>query len=221
MTCSVVEGSVVQIAKRLRALPGNLIAVAALLMFSSAQAASVPPGSDTWSEMLQARFDPGIRQTRVAGHVKSGLCFSFGLSQEWRLETDDAQARLIAAHSNAELEVSLRSAHELREMPQPDLASRDAALLQRDYEGLLGRPAQSVSLASSISGATRWSATWVDANLPAASHAMTVETFILPISREWVLELSLTNIETEETYNALVQELLAGFKIQNEAACQR
>jgi hypothetical protein len=104
-------------------------------------------------------------------------------------------------------------------MPQPDLASRDAAFLQRDYEELLGRPAQSVSL-SSDAGATRWSATWIDANLPTASHAMTIEALIVPLSNEWVLELSLSGAETQGAYNAIAQRLLANLKVQGRSTCR-
>jgi len=95
----------------------------------------------------------------------------------------------------------------------------DAAALQQDYEGLLGRPAQSISL-STDAGATRWSATWVDANLPMASHAMTVEALIVPLSNAWVLELSLSGVETREAYDALAARLLARLRVQGRASCQ-
>jgi hypothetical protein len=167
------------------------------------------------SESVQVRFDPMIRQTSVRGAVPSGLCFSFSLPEEWHSTAHGLKSAL----SDIEIGIGLRSAGELRDMPQPDLASRDAALLQRDYEELLGRPAQSISL-SSDAGATRWSATWVDANLPSASHVMTVETLIVPLSGEWVLELSLFGVETREAYNALAQRLLARLKVQGRAACQ-
>ena len=104
-------------------------------------------------------------------------------------------------------------------MPQPDLASRDAAFLQKDYEELLGRPAQSVSL-SSTGRRARWSATWIDANLPSASQSMTVETLIVPLSGEWVLELSLTGIEFREASDALAEQLLARLKLHGGALCQ-
>jgi hypothetical protein len=105
-------------------------------------------------------------------------------------------------------------------MPQPDLAGRDAAILQRDYESLLGRPAQSVILASSASGASRWSATWIDANLPAPSRSLTIETFIVPLSREWVLELSFSNVEAREAHDDLTQTLLKDLMVQGGAACE-
>ena len=193
------------------------LAVAVLCLPSLvAQAASITPGSSSQVGPVQTRFDAARQETDVAGHITPALCFSFNLPQEWRMRADGARMSLVAAHHGAELEVSLRSAQELRHMPQPDLASRDAAFLQQGYEDLLGRPAQSVSLAS-LSGATRWSATWVDANLPSASHAMTVEAFIVPLSKEWVAEMSLTGIASKSAYDALVQDLLADFRVK--AAC--
>ena len=106
-------------------------------------------------------------------------------------------------------------------MPQPDLAIRDAAALQRDYEELMGQPAQSVSLSSEAgAGAIRWSATWIDANLPTASNAMTVETLIVPLSSEWVLELSLSGVRSREGYEALAWRLLARLKVEGRAACR-
>jgi hypothetical protein len=191
---------------------------AVLLLLSGAsfaQAATVLPSSDLVSETIQAQFDPVTRQTRVAGRIAPDLCFSLLLPDEWR----QAEVGLKAVVSQVELGVGLRSARELRDMPQPDLASRDAAFLQRDYEELLGRPAQSVSL-SSDAGATRWSATWVDANLPTASNAMTIETLIVPLSNEWVLELSLSGAETQGAYNALAQRLLTTLKVQGRGSCR-
>lgn len=167
------------------------------------------------TEAIQARFDAAAHQTQVSGKVASDLCYSFALPEEWRL----TEAGLKAVASNAHLSIGLRSAEELRDMPQPDLAIRDAAALQRDYEELLGQPAQSVSL-SSEAGATRWSATWIDVNLPTTSRAMTVETLIVPLSSEWVLELSLSGVESREAYEALAWRLLARLKVEGRAACR-
>jgi hypothetical protein len=167
-----------------------------------------------------ARFDPAAGETRVTGHVAPGLCFSFRLPQEWRLDPDGSEIRLKAAVSEAGIDVNLRSAGALQHLPQRDLASRDAAFLQRDYEDLLGRPAQSVSLASSHAGAVRWSATWIDANLPTSSRAMTVEAFIIPLSKEWVLELSPENTGTPDAHNALVRQLLTGLTVHGGADCR-
>jgi hypothetical protein len=196
---------------------GAFQAATLVLLFaaSGTQAANGPLDQTVRSEPVQVRFDPLIRQTSVMGAVPSGLCFSFSLPEEWR-----STARgLKSARSDVEIGIGLRSAGELRDMPQPDLASRDAAFLQKDYEELLGRPAQSVSL-SSHGKAARWSATWIDANLPSASQSMTVETLIVPLSGEWVLELSLSGIETQAAHDMLAQRLLTRLQVQGRAACQ-
>lgn len=197
------------------------VAVAALMCLSSmAHAANVPfNGPAPRHETFQVRFDAHVGQTRVQGPVAPEACFALSLPQEWRSQADGSEARLKAASSNAELGVSLRSTHELRGLPQPDLASRDAALLQQDYENLLGRPAQSVSLASLSTGATRWSATWIDAQLPSGPNGMTVETLIVPLSDEWVLELSLSNIQERGHYEALMKSMLTSLKVQRGPAC--
>ncbi len=210
------------IVKRSRALSGPAVGLAALLASlpasTTAQATGAPLSSRTANGSIEAQFEAAGQETRVTGHAAPDLCFSFAMPEEWRISMDGPKARLNSASSHAELDVSLRSARDLRHLPQPDLASRDAALLQQDYEDLLGRPAQSVSLVAA-SGTARWSATWVDANLPTASQAMTVETFIVPLSGDWVLELSLTNVERREDYDALVRRLLAGLRVQGGAVC--
>lgn len=174
-------------------------------------------GSAAVPAEIQVRFDPKSGQTRVAGSVASNQCFAFALPQEWRSTTGGLDTRLRSAVSDAELQVSLRSTHELRGLPQPDLTSRDAALLQQDYETLLGRPAQSVSLASLSPGASRWSATWIDANLPGGP--MTVEAFIVPLSEDWVLELSLSGLGAEADYNLLSRSLLTGLRVHQGMPC--
>jgi hypothetical protein len=194
---------------------GKAVILGLLTAASHAQAANDPLSASPMSEPVQARFDPVTRQTVVTGTTPSDGCFSFALPNEWHMSAEG----LTSAHSDVQVAVGLRSAQELRSMPQPDLVSRDAAFLQRDYEEMLGRPAQSVSL-TSTAGATRWSATWIDANLPTASKAMTVETLIVPLSPQWVLELSLTGVESREAYNALAQQLLARLKLRSGALCQ-
>lgn len=194
---------------------GRLALVVGLAVAPMAQAANDPLDRIGGTEAIQVRFDAATHQTQVSGKVASDLCFSFALPEEWRL----TEGGLKAAVSHADLSIGYRSAEELRDMPQSDLAIRDAAVLQRDYEEMLGRPAQSVSL-SSKAGATQWSATWIDASLPAASHAMTVETLIVPLSSEWVLELSLSGVESREAYDTLAWSLLARLKVQGRAACR-
>lgn len=198
-----------------RAWPRGAIVLAGLAGASLAHASSDPLDATVPNQAIEARFNAAAQQTLVTGRAAPDLCFSLSLPEEWR-RTEEG---LKAVRSDASLALGLRSAEELSALPQPDLAGRDAAALQQDYEGLLGRPAQSISL-STDAGATRWSATWVDANLPMASHAMTVETLIVPLSNAWVLELSLSGVETREAYDALAARLLARLRVQGRASCQ-
>lgn len=199
------------------ALSGMTLLAAVLGTSSHVQATNVPPDASAgFAGDVHARFNPQIRQTHVAGRA-SEQCFSLTLPEEWKAATLGNETRLTSASSEAELSVNLRSARELRGLPQADLASRDAALLQQDYENLLGRPAQSVVLAFMTEQATRWSATWVDANLP--SGPMTVETLIVPLSEDWVLELSLSNVSEKSEYEALVRSLLTGLELRQGGSC--
>jgi len=198
-----------------RAWPRGAIVLAGLAGASLAHASSDPLDATVPDQAIEARFNAAAQQTLVTGRAAPDLCFSLSLPEEWR-RTEEG---LKAVRSDASLALGLRSAEELSALPQPDLAGRDAAALQQDYEDLLGRPAQSISL-STDAGATRWSATWVDANLPMASHAMTVETLIVPLSNAWVLELSLSGVETREAYDALAARLLARLRVQGRASCQ-
>jgi hypothetical protein len=207
------------IARRLVVESSRIAMVVAIFTGSAVQASAPPLDAGSTEETVQARFDPASQETHVARRITPSLCLAFSLPQEWDLNTQDGKASLKAVSYDAGLDVSLRSAHELQDLPQPDLARRDAAVLQRDYESIIGRPAQSVSLAFPAPGATRWSATWIDANLPAAASAMTIETFIVPLSNEWVLELSFTDVVSREIYNALAQKVLSGLQVRDGAAC--
>jgi hypothetical protein len=189
----------------------------ALLAVVPAHASNAQRLPEQAMEAVSARFDPATLETRVASRVTSNLCVSFVLPQQWQMGTGEAlKTSLTSASGEAELELAIRSARDLPDMPQVDLPSRDAAYLQRDYENTLGQPAQAVSLASLSSGAARWTATWIDANLPAGSHALTVETFIVPLSKDWLLELSLDNVEARDAYNALVQQMLSSVTVKPE-----
>jgi hypothetical protein len=209
------------IAKRAGAHLLLVTACLACLATPATQARSLAAGRNAGSTDSEIRFDPSTRETRLTNRVTPGLCFSLALPQEWQPVHEGEDIRMKAVSSDAGLEIGLRSARELQDLPQPDLAQRDAAFLQRDYEGMLGRPAQSVSLTSPVPGATRWSATWVDANLPSASRAMTIETFIVPLSRDWVLELSLTDVPAGAAYDALARSVLSGLVVRVGAACGR
>lgn len=185
-----------------------------------AQASASPPLGRGIHEAVQVHFDGTLQETRVSSRLAPGSCLSLTLPREWRLAANGGKLRLESRSLAAAIEIALRSERELKDLPQPDLAGRDAALLQRDWEGMLGRPAQSVSLASTGPGALRWTATWFDARFPAPSQAMTVETFIVPLSRTWVAELSLTEVASPEVYDALVRQVLSRLKMSADDRCR-
>lgn len=203
-----------------RAAPFRIAALLTCLAAPVAQAATMPREPIASDDALNVRFDAQSRETRLAGRVSPGFCFSLSLPGEWRLQRNDGQTALDAVSFQARFEVRFRSAHELQDLPQPDLARRDAAYLQRDYEEVLGRPAQSVSLTSPVPGAARWSATWVDANLPTPSRAMTVEALIVPLSNHWVLELSLEDVGPQKIRDALIPRVLSDLRVRAGEDCR-
>jgi hypothetical protein len=146
---------------------------------------------------------------------------AFSLPQEWRREGgEDGALRLAASAGDGEIEVAWRAVRDLAELPQGNAASKDAELLQRDHEGLLGRKAQA-STVQTLGSATRWTATWIDTSLPAPSHSLTVETYIVPASREWLLEFSISDIEDRAVYDDLVRQVLSNIRTASSAQCGR
>ncbi len=178
---------------------------------------------------VAAVFDPAARETRVTGQVQ-GLCVALALPHAWALDPDAANpdaalsAHLQAADGPA-LDLALRSARSLP--PVPALASREtlisaandalarraAGALQREHESFLGRPAQSVTVTPLGAGALRWTATWLDPQL-AANGALTVDAAILPLSADWVLELTLSGTDDPALHEAVLGEVLERVRVR-------
>jgi hypothetical protein len=170
-------------------------------------------------EMPAIRYVPSVGETHIAARLSPNLCVAFSLPQEWRRELEGSGAlRLTAEANDGEIEISARSVRDLIELPQADPVTRDAAFLQRDHETLLGRPAQASTL-EAVPGATRWTATWIDSSLPSPTHALTIETYIVPASREWLLELSISDIDNRQTYDNLVRDVLSNLRTVSSAQC--
>jgi hypothetical protein len=177
---------------------------------------------------VAAVFDPAARETRVTGRVE-GMCVALSLPHLWTLNPDAANpdaalsAHLQAADGPA-LDLTLRSARSLP--PVPTLASRQgpiaaasdalarraAGALQREHESFLGRAAQSVSLTALGAGALRWTATWIDPQL-AASGALTVDAALLPLSPDWVLEVTLSGTEDPALHDVVLGEVLERVRV--------
>lgn len=194
-------------------------AAAVLLAASAPGAHATLRMSDEPHQAPSVRFEPEADRTHISSRVDGNLCLMLTLPQKWRLASGSDAGIILAAADGAELEAILRPARDVREMPQPDLASRDAALLQRDNEDMFGRPAQAATLSALSSGAKRWTATWIDASFPAASREVTLDTVIIPLSEDWLLELSLSQVDTPAAYEALVGKILAGLKLGAARTC--
>jgi hypothetical protein len=195
------------------ALRRRRLAGAALL---AALALSASPASGD-PVAVEARFEPSTGQTRVTGGMAPEACVTFALRGEWRLRRADASAVLQATASEAELDIRLRPGTELRDYPQPDLAGREAAALQRIHEEVVGKPAQAVvHEPTAVASVSRWSATWIDANSPGPGHALTVETFIVDLTGRSALELTLTNAHDREAYRAEIGRLLSSLRVAED-----
>lgn len=169
---------------------------------------------------IAARFDPASRATHVTARVP-GACAALDLPLAWTLDETAAPARLEASQGGPALEMNLRAARALP--PVPSLASRDGALptdtdlprraaaaLQREHEEALGRPAQSVALTALDAGAWRFIATWLDPNLPAP---VTQDTVLLPLSADWVLELTLDGADSRDMHEMLLGEVMERVRV--------
>ncbi|KAB0267506.1 hypothetical protein [Microvirga brassicacearum] len=173
-------------------------------------------------EATAIRYLPSLGETQVAARIDQALCLAFSLPQEWRRVPagNGAALHLAAATGDGAIEIAFRSMRDLMELPQADPITRDAAFLQRDHEGVFGRPAQASSL-ESVPGATRWTATWIDGNLPSSTHMLTLETYIVRASPDWMLEISISDIDDRDTYDTLVQRVLANLQTADPARCGR
>jgi hypothetical protein len=166
-----------------------------------------------------ARFDPISRETQVQEQVSAHLCVSFRLPRKWRLSRNEDGALLHAEESDEDLEIRVRSSSELQSFPQADIAAREAAALQQTYETMIGKPAQATNLQpTGLFGVSRWSATWVDANLASASRALVVETYIVDLKGA-ALELTLSNTGTAAEYRDQIARLLSSLRIGSGAEC--
>ena len=173
-------------------------------------------------EPISAVYDPAAGETHVWGRLADDLCFSLRMPREWRAAAaGGGPTRLEAVSSGAELEIVARSADDLRDAAGPDLPRRSAAALQREYEETLGKPAQSASIEPlGDAGAIRWAATWIDANFSGAGGAFAVETVIIPVAPEWLLELTATKVEGGAMADALVGRALSSLEVATGGGCR-
>jgi hypothetical protein len=198
---------------------GSAVLAGALCVPGNLSATSMP--EMVAGDMPAIRYMPAIGETQITARLDPALCVAFSLPQEWRQDNPDGTGiRLVASTGEGEIELAWRAVRDLTELPRGEAVVRDAALLQRDHEAVLGRKAQASSV-ETVGRATRWTATWIDTSLPAPSHTLTVETYIVPASHEWLLELSVSDIGDRRAYDNLVRQVLSNIRTASTAQCGR
>ncbi len=113
-----------------------------LLCLPTGLAASALPDSAA-NDVPVIIYRPAFGETQITARLNPGLCVAFSVPDEWR--RDDAAAgglRLVSSTGEGEIEIASRSIRDLNDLPQGNVSARDAALLQRDHEEILGRKAQ-------------------------------------------------------------------------------
>ncbi len=189
-------------------------AALALLAATSARAAVDATGSVVRPSAVpverEARFDPARGETRIAARLGE-LCLSGSLPGRWTLSREGDALRL-AEGEGAQVGVALHPAA----LADGEILAGHAASLQRDYEAMLGRPAQAAAV-ETIPGlaAVRWSATWFDANF-AGAGALSLDRVIVQAGPGEVVEIEL---EAGRGADALAALLLASVVVGPGAAC--
>ncbi|WP_046866010.1 hypothetical protein [Microvirga massiliensis] len=169
---------------------------------------------------LTAQSDPSAHERSVRGRLAAGLCISLRLPENWTLSTDRGRAHLLDAKSGAEFEIDARSTVEPRDSQEADLSGREAAALQKQYEEIIGKPAQAVlHEPTNYVGVSHWSATWIDANFAAESHSHVIETFIV-VDHKSVVDVTLVNVGAREAYDRHVSRMLSSLRIETEEDCR-
>ena len=177
-----------------------------------------------------AAFERAYGETAVVGRLGENRCFFMRVPGSWHLigdelgplEASGGEAfSFRATGSEAQLEIVVHDAETFGRAPGSNLVVGYAASLQRDYEGLLGRPALGTALESAdISGAYRWRATWADNNFDNAARALSLERFILQLSSTAVIELSAGGIVPGAFRDELVRRALSTLELWHGTACR-
>ncbi len=208
------------------ALPISLlrfIPLALVLCLAPAFALASSETPNEWrapADDVSAVFSPGRHETGIRAPLAQDLCVAMRLPEEWRASQDDHGIRLRSTEWGSELSLSARSASELRTYPRAGAAARDALALQREYEEMLGKPAQSLAHEpTGYPGVSRWSAMWIDMNFAAASRALSIETYIVETNGPWTVELTFANVGAAKEHDAEVGRMLSSLQVTLGRGC--
>jgi hypothetical protein len=192
---------------------------AALLPLGAAASASTGEGPLSQLELLTF-FDAAKHETHVLGNLSGRSCIVFRLRNGWRRSEADDVSVSLTQETGARIDVRFRSLGEptgRRSIERPNSA---AAALLLEYEELLGKPVQAVSFRrTGYAGVSRWSATWVDANLASPSHSFTVESLIVSLSGGSTLELTFPGDWNASALEPEVAHLLSTLHVVRGKGC--
>ena len=180
--------------------------IGALCIPTSLSATSVADQMPT--EASTIHYLPATNETHVTARLDPALCVALSLPQQWRREGAEELDRSVSPHPEG-LEKSKsrwRAVRDLAELPQGNVGSKTLSCSSGTIEDFLA--ARRMPARSDARRCHPLDRDMDRYRLPAPSHSLTVETYIVPASREWLLELSISDIDDRSLYEDLVRQVL-------------
>jgi len=185
--------------------PASAIAIATIsVLWSAPEAAATTPDVLTTGSVIGAqpaeagRKSPnqeGTSRPVTAVHLTLGSdrCVSLRLPGSWTVEhSEPNRINAVDAENGAAVEIIAHTDADFAPGPGT-LIQRAASDLQRQFEGLLGKPAQVTTLERGpIPSAMRWTATWNDTNFAQDERALSLERFIVEPVPNRIVEISVS-----------------------------
>jgi hypothetical protein len=196
---------------------------ATLLVWSQGAESTTAPDIETTGSVIGPRVTPlgGKSQhrdesnentTMIRSALGGDLCISVRLTGRWTVERDGQRLYAIAVEDQADIQIIVLSDADLAPGPET-LTQRAASSLQNDYERLLGKPAQVVTLERvPASSATRWTATWLDSNFLSEGRDLSLEAFIFEPVPNRVVEMTVSG--ARERRSTILQRALETLTIE-------
>jgi hypothetical protein len=177
---------------------------------------SSPPAAREGAPM--AVFDPLRRETRVQGLVPGpspgtpdgSACVDLRLPGTWRAVPEGGLVRLSADDASLELELSAAA-------PGRDGGAEG---LRRDYEALLGRPAQALTVSpTDLPGVSRVQATWTDGAFDNPGRSFDLDAFLVETPRAGLLTLTVQDASNAPRPDPRLAGALRTLRVTPAASC--
>jgi hypothetical protein len=210
--------------------PASAIILAAMSVLRSApEAAATTPDVLTTGSVVGTRPAEAGRkspnQDGASGSVTtvhltlgSDRCVSLRLPGTWSVEhSEPDRINAVDAKNGAAVEITAHTDADFAPGPGT-LIQRAAWDLQRQFEGLIGKPAQVTTLERGpIPSAMRWTATWNDANFAQDERALSLERFIVEPVPNGIVEISVS--QAGDRQGEVVGLALETLTAQSAPAC--